>query len=94
MGDIISLVDSIQEDYLPPIPLRYKNLDPLPLEPKIGKKHCLSMLFRFKRHFKYICFCKNTKERFTVHLTAVTLLLLLIIYIRGATNALMNIRNC
>ncbi|RVE47579.1 hypothetical protein evm_007777 [Chilo suppressalis] len=35
MGDIISLVDSIQEDYLPPIPLRYKNMAPEPLEPKI-----------------------------------------------------------
>ncbi|XP_061384186.1 uncharacterized protein LOC116769255 [Danaus plexippus] len=35
MGDIISLVDSIQEDYLPPIPLRYKNLPPEPLEEKV-----------------------------------------------------------
>ncbi|CAG4945432.1 unnamed protein product [Colias eurytheme] len=35
MGDIISLVDSIQEDYLPPIPLRYKNAAPEPLEEKI-----------------------------------------------------------
>ncbi|XP_072929208.1 uncharacterized protein [Epargyreus clarus] len=35
MGDIISLVDSIQEDYLPPIPLRYKNMEPEPLEPKV-----------------------------------------------------------
>ncbi|XP_063827397.1 uncharacterized protein LOC135076859 [Ostrinia nubilalis] len=35
MGDIVSLVDSIQEDYLPPIPLRYKNMAPEPLEPKV-----------------------------------------------------------
>ncbi|XP_026485605.2 uncharacterized protein LOC113393109 [Vanessa tameamea] len=35
MGDIISLVDSIQEDYLPPIPLRYKNMPPEPLQEKI-----------------------------------------------------------
>ncbi|XP_047505228.1 uncharacterized protein LOC125049812 [Pieris napi] len=35
MGDIISLVDSIQEDYLPPIPLRYKNAAPEPLEEKV-----------------------------------------------------------
>ncbi|CAH0723772.1 unnamed protein product, partial [Brenthis ino] len=35
MGDIISLVDSIQEDYLPPIPLRYKNLPPEAFEEKI-----------------------------------------------------------
>lgn len=37
MGDIVSLVDSIQEDYLPPIPLKYKNAGPDPLEPKVGK---------------------------------------------------------
>lgn len=37
MGDIISLVDSIQDDYLPPIPLRYKNMEPEPEQPKIGK---------------------------------------------------------
>ncbi|KAL4711410.1 hypothetical protein ACJJTC_016164 [Scirpophaga incertulas] len=36
MGDIISLVDSIQEDYLPPIPLKYKNMTPEPLEPKVA----------------------------------------------------------
>lgn len=36
MGDIISLVDSIQEDYVPPIPLKYKNKEPEPLEAKIG----------------------------------------------------------
>ncbi|VVC87446.1 unnamed protein product [Leptidea sinapis] len=35
MGEIISLVDSIQEDYLPPIPLRYKNAGPTPLEDRI-----------------------------------------------------------
>ncbi|XP_050667045.1 uncharacterized protein LOC126966832 [Leptidea sinapis] len=35
MGEIISLVDSIQEDYLPPIPLRYKNAGPTPLEERI-----------------------------------------------------------
>ncbi|XP_060802169.1 uncharacterized protein LOC106137624 isoform X1 [Amyelois transitella] len=35
MGDIISLVDSIQEDYLPPIPLRYKKMGPEPLVEKI-----------------------------------------------------------
>ncbi|XP_068622996.1 uncharacterized protein [Battus philenor] len=35
MGDIVSLVDSIQDDYLPPIPLRYKKFEPTPLEPKI-----------------------------------------------------------
>ncbi|XP_013139792.1 PREDICTED: uncharacterized protein LOC106104319 [Papilio polytes] len=35
MGDIISLVDSIQDDYLPPIPLRYKNMEPEPEQPKI-----------------------------------------------------------
>ncbi|XP_028030016.1 uncharacterized protein LOC114242909 [Bombyx mandarina] len=36
MGDIISLVDSIQEDYVPPIPLKYKNKEPEPLEAKIA----------------------------------------------------------
>ncbi|KPJ19402.1 hypothetical protein RR48_11029 [Papilio machaon] len=35
MGDIISLVDSIQDDYLPPIPLRYKKMEPEPEQPKI-----------------------------------------------------------
>ncbi|XP_046967526.1 uncharacterized protein LOC124535371 [Vanessa cardui] len=35
MGEIISLVDSIQEDYLPPIPLRYKNIPAEPLQEKI-----------------------------------------------------------
>ncbi|KAM3967125.1 uncharacterized protein ACR2FA_011977 [Aphomia sociella] len=35
MGDIISLVDSIQEDYLPPIPLRYKKMGLEPLEEKV-----------------------------------------------------------
>ncbi|CAH2040497.1 unnamed protein product, partial [Iphiclides podalirius] len=35
MGEIISLVDSIQDDYLPPIPLRYKKQDPVPIEQKI-----------------------------------------------------------
>ncbi|XP_075976266.1 uncharacterized protein LOC142976660 [Anticarsia gemmatalis] len=34
MGDIISLVDSIQEDYLPPIPLKYKQHDNS-VEPKV-----------------------------------------------------------
>ncbi|KAG6441379.1 hypothetical protein O3G_MSEX001723 [Manduca sexta] len=36
MGDIISLVDSIQEDYLPPIPLKYKNMEPEDLIPKVA----------------------------------------------------------
>lgn len=44
MGDIISLVDSIQEDYLPPIPLKYKNMPPEPLEPKVGKLFTSSCL--------------------------------------------------
>ncbi|XP_045767139.1 uncharacterized protein LOC123868654 isoform X1 [Maniola jurtina] len=35
MGDIISLVESVQEDYLPPIPLKYKNLPPEELQPKV-----------------------------------------------------------
>ncbi|XP_031767072.2 uncharacterized protein LOC113519037 isoform X2 [Galleria mellonella] len=35
MGDIISLVDSIQEDYLPLIPLRYKNMGSEPLQDKV-----------------------------------------------------------
>ncbi|XP_059053560.1 uncharacterized protein LOC131847886 isoform X2 [Achroia grisella] len=35
MGDIISLVDSIQEDYIPPIPLRYKKVCPEPLEERV-----------------------------------------------------------
>ncbi|CAB3235574.1 unnamed protein product [Arctia plantaginis] len=34
MGDIISLVDSIQEDYLPPIPLKYRVPD-TSVEPKV-----------------------------------------------------------
>lgn len=37
MGDIVSLVDSIQDDYLPPIPLRYKKMEPQPVEEKVGK---------------------------------------------------------
>lgn len=37
MGDIISLVDSVQDDYLPPIPLRYKTPVDEPEEPKFGK---------------------------------------------------------
>lgn len=37
MGDIISLVDSIQEEYLTPIPLRYKNMAPEPMEPRTGE---------------------------------------------------------
>lgn len=47
MGEIISLVDSIQEDYLPPIPLRYKNLPPEPIAEKIGRYYCLSNKFLF-----------------------------------------------
>ncbi|XP_049871189.1 uncharacterized protein LOC126370394 [Pectinophora gossypiella] len=35
MGEIISLVDSIQEEYLPPIPLKYKNMPPEPVEPRV-----------------------------------------------------------
>ncbi|XP_022825897.1 uncharacterized protein LOC111355965 [Spodoptera litura] len=35
MGDIISLVDSVQEDYIPPIPMRYKTHIDDPIEPKV-----------------------------------------------------------
>ncbi|XP_023934903.2 uncharacterized protein LOC112043630 [Bicyclus anynana] len=35
MGDIISLVESVQEDYLPPIPLRYKNMPAEQMAPKV-----------------------------------------------------------
>ncbi|XP_063893773.1 uncharacterized protein LOC110379989 isoform X1 [Helicoverpa armigera] len=35
MGDIISLVDSVQEDYIPPVPLRYKKQVDEPVEPKV-----------------------------------------------------------
>lgn len=46
MGDIISLVDSIQEDYLPPIPLRYKKMPPEPIEPKMSEsKHTPLLIY-------------------------------------------------
>lgn len=51
MGEIVSLVDSIQEDYLPPIPLRYKNLPPEPIAEKIGI-YCISNKFLFIYFFK------------------------------------------
>ncbi|KAI8420924.1 hypothetical protein MSG28_008087 [Choristoneura fumiferana] len=35
MGDIISLVDSVQEDYLPPIPMKYKTMTDEPLFEKV-----------------------------------------------------------
>ncbi|CAH0673959.1 unnamed protein product [Spodoptera exigua] len=35
MGDIISLVDSVQEDYIPPIPMKYKTHVDEPTEPKV-----------------------------------------------------------
>lgn len=37
MGDIISLVESINEDYIPPVPLKYKKHVDEPMEPKVGK---------------------------------------------------------
>ncbi|KAJ8719004.1 hypothetical protein PYW07_016560 [Mythimna separata] len=36
MGDIISLVDSIQEDYVPPVPMKYKRPAPEPMEWKVA----------------------------------------------------------
>lgn len=36
LGDIVSLVDSIQEDYLPPIPMKYKNMEPEPMPERVG----------------------------------------------------------
>lgn len=39
MGDIISLVDSVQEDYLPPIPMKYKTMTDEPLSRKLVRLH-------------------------------------------------------
>ncbi|XP_047998135.1 uncharacterized protein LOC125235578 [Leguminivora glycinivorella] len=35
MGDIVSLVDSIQDDYVPSIPLKYKHMPPEPFEERV-----------------------------------------------------------
>ncbi|XP_061704655.1 uncharacterized protein LOC133516006 isoform X2 [Cydia pomonella] len=35
MGDIVSLVDSIQDDYVPSIPLKYKNMPPEAFEDRV-----------------------------------------------------------
>lgn len=50
MGDIISLVDSIQEDYLPPIPLRYKKMPPEEIEPKVGETDFFIHALYFETH--------------------------------------------
>lgn len=48
MGDIISLVDSVQEDYLPPIPMKYKTMTDEPPFEKVGKTSLAIISFIIK----------------------------------------------